>query len=303
MILYRNRRFFHLRRAAATLAVVCLMALPFAAISEVTPEPTPVEYGRFNESVPNREDKVYLGLYCPIAGDDNQAAQDLYQVRQTMQHGGYYKSNVSPRYGVAQLDQNDLDAIQEYWFRHTGTNYPTGLGLTYGALDMILTPVNPTQPPHEYKDIPWQQGSDDLKDILERLYDLKYITDRSHQVYDADVREAIRAFAANNGFPSYYINDTEDNVRPITVDLQRELLETDIKNLHEATEAEPSKVSYFLRKVKIGDMQVSMLVLWGVGLVVLVAGVLLVIYLFVPSDKNTEKQKKRIVHFTIDYKG
>ena len=289
------------RRAAALAALILLQLFLMAAVAEIASTPEPVDYEVWNNEHPDYADQIYIGLYWPNSPED-QRYEDLYQIRQTLRNSGYYQ-DAEPNYANSMLDQTDMKAIQDFWHLQTGGNYPTGLGLTYGAKDLILTPPEPTAAPHEYRDIAWGQTSDDLEPMLEQLYHLGYIKEFSHDFYDDEVRDAVRAFTENNGLGGYYENDTEDNISPITADLQRRIIETDIKNLNAMPEVKPDEIPYFLRTVEIAGLQIPMLVLWGVGLVVLVAGILVVIYLFMPSDKSADKTPKGRVHFTIEYQG
>ena len=281
------------------LFILCA-SIPALAEEEPEPQPTPVIYNDYNAQHEAYEDKIYLGLYNPISDDDLQASNDLFQIRQTLNNDGYYE-NITLDFGLNYLSLGDMQAVQAFWHEKTGENYPTPLGLTYGAMDLILAPPAPTEAPHEYQDIPWMEGSEDLKPLLNRLYRLGYLEDVLHEVYDEDVREALRLFCENNGLPSYY---DEDENRPITVELQRMLIEGDVKELNPMPEPEPERpVPYFLRIVNVLGIEMRMWVLWTIGLVVLVAGVLAVIYLFVPSDKKGEKKKSNVVRFSITYQG
>lgn len=278
--------------ALVALALVGLLVMA-NALAEANPAPTPADYDPA---------LVRLGLFWPIADGDAESSQVLFQVRQRLQNLGYYAEGGAS--GAPMLDQADMKAIARYWYEQTRTDYPTDRGLTFEAKDLILQPPQTTDAPREYADIPWGEGSPDLRPMLEKLYHLGYIADITHETYDEAVRDAVRLFTENNGMPSYYANDTEESISPLTADLQRRLIETETEALNPMPEATPApKVSYFLRKVNLGGMQLSMLTVWIIGLVVLVAGVVVVIYLFMPSDPNAKKLKPQHVHFTITYEG
>lgn len=293
------------RRWSAALSVLLLLCLALTTVvsAEETPMPTPVDYANYNKTHDLYEDRVCIGLYYPISEAEEDTLNILYQIRQTLQHSGYY-GQTPPNYNHNFLEQSDLIALQNYWFDVTGRNYPTDKGLTYGARDLILQPAAPQEPPHEYRDIPWQQGSEDLPPLLDRLYRLGYLADITHPVYDEDVREAVRQFCENNGMPSYYDADDEKHVSPLSADLQRRLIEDEDRLLNPKPSATPEPPApYFLRPVKLGGIRLPMWALWAFGLVVLLAGVLVIINLFMPSEGESAAKKKNMVHFSVSYKG
>lgn len=281
-------------------SILSCLCVTFNALAEPAPAPTPVDYTEYDATHPERDDKIRIGLYYPLGNGDQATIDTLYQIRQTLSSVGYY-GNTEPNYGSNMLDQSDLNAISVCWRTKTGTNYPTNLGLTYAAMDLILQGPDPTEAPHEYADIRWHEGSPELPAVLERLNRLGYLQDRAHDVYDEAVRDAMREFGRNNGFPSHYDEDPE---APITVQLQQMLLEKDEKELDPMpTATEPPKVPYFERTVTVAGLHLPMLAVWGIGLVVLIAGVLLIVYLFMPSEKKAENRTKNTVHFRITYGG
>lgn len=272
------------------------------------PQPTPVSYGDYNNEKPDRESKIRFGLYYTLEGDE---AATLFNIKTKLYNYGYY-ANIEVDRNGRYLDGNDMIAIADCWEKNTHQAYPApNYGLTYGAMDLILgnngeviidltaTP-SPTAPAQQYHDIAWEEGGEPLLDVVNRLSDLRYLENRDVKVYDESVREAIDLFGKNNGFQNYY---SEDNRRPITAHLQDVLMSDSATPLPEEAPRKFSLREYFASKVKIIGIGVPMMVLWGIGLVALIASVFAAFYFFGPQDNRKGVEKQHKVHFVISYMG
>lgn len=278
---------------------------------EPIPAPTAVSYTDYNNSTANDEEKIYLGLYSTTEPQSIQA-NDLYNLKKILYENGYYEAagvnNSEISWQSNQLDEITLNALREYCIRNNCSQFDNQLGLTYGAWWRInsgeIINLNAPQVEEEdgYKEIKWEESGENLTQIIDRLYELEYLENRSHDVYDKEVRDALEAFGKNNGLQDYYEHDGTDEVRSIDADIQRVLFSQDANK-----KPAPKKGGlreYFMQPVPIAGLSIPMLVIWCVGLVVLVAGILAAIYLFMPSDsKKAGKSKKNLVHFDIAYNG
>lgn len=296
---------------AAVLFLAALFALCAAALAEQpTPVPTPVSYTDYNNNTPDNDKKIYLGLYNTTQ-PQSQPANDLYSLKKLLYENGYFEA-----VGVASaeigwqnnmLDDSTLNALREYCLRNRLSEYDNQLGLTYGAWwrissGEIINLNAPEETGTVYREIRWGEGGEGLTAILDRLYELGYLENRAHEVYDGDVRDALEQFGQNNGLQDYYSQDGEDSVRSISEDLQRVLFSEDASR-----KPEPKKgglPEYFMKKVEIAGLKLPMLALWCIGLAVLVACVLAAIYFFMPSDsRKKDKHRKNVVRFDIAYEG
>ena len=291
-----------------TIALVILFSLSLVgtALAETAQETElPVDYTEYNEKQDDAH-KVYIGLNHATTPDSNQG-KALRTVKNKLEAYGYYAE--------AGIDTNEVDwyndkldgptmkALRKCLQANDMMDFECELGLTNGAWwainqDQINDLNNPTEVVgEEYPVIEWQSGDGRLKDLVTKLYDKKYLANMEHSVYDQDVKDALEKFGNANGFPDYYKNDAEGEVRAIEADIQRRLIEEDFSEY-----VEP-KVPYFSRSVEVLGIHTTMLVVWCVGLVVLLGCVLAVIYFFFPSEKKDDKNKKKTVHFEITYNG
>lgn len=298
-------------RITAVVSILAfLLILSSSALAQTTtptPAPTPVSYAEYNESVSDVNLKIYIGLYC-VTEPHSQQSDDLYKLKTVLFHNGYYGDvdSGSIDWYSQMLDSETLNAVREYCMYNQVPEYDNQWGLTYGAWWAISSGsiIDLNNPDGDaagevYADIPWGEGGEGLTAILDRLYELGYLDNRAHAVYDEDVRDALQAFGESNGLQDYF---AQDEHRAIGADLQRVLFSKDAK-----AKPAPKKASasdYFMRPVSIAGLQLPMLAVWCIGLAVLVACVLAAIYFFMPSDaKKTDKRKKNTVRFDISYNG
>ncbi len=291
-------------RRLLTIALLILFTLSLvgAALAENGPEePAPQDYTEYNQTQPY-EKQIYIGAYWETTpgSDQNEA---LYKVKNLLNVNGYYEEEVDLFNN--KLDRATMNALNRYCWANNLSEYDSPRGLTNYAWECInqgkiLDMANPTQEAaEEFPEIQWQQGGGRLEDLVNRLYDLKYLETKEHNTYDQDVKDALEKFGKQegNGFPDYYKNDAEGEVKPIEADIQRAVMSENAKAYN------PPKPNYFLTPVTILGIHTVMLVVWCAGLVVLLACVLAVIFFFFPSGKKADKNKKQVVHFEITYNG
>lgn len=298
--------------AAALFVTVFLAISPSATAEQPSPEPTPVYYTDYNSKTDDDHKKIYLGLYNETEPQSSQA-NDLYTLRKLLSANGYYAAigitnNEDINWYSNSLDANTLNALREYCIRNDISEYDSQLGLTYGAWwqlssGQIINLLAPAAEEQGYSEILWGEKSDNLTQIIDRLYELGYLDNRAHDVYDSGVRDALEDFGKYNGLQDYYREDSGDEVRSINEEMQRVLFSEDAN-----AKPEPKKgglSDYFMRPVTIAGLTMSMLVLWCIGLGMLVVCILAAIYFFMPSDskKNGKSKKKNVIHFDIAYNG
>ena len=291
-------------RAALALTAALVLALSLCAAWAETPAPTPVAYENNNE---DNNYNLLFALYAPTSGETSKWLDEL---KTKLYENGYF-GTTEPDWGCNYLDDATLLAIKQFCLSNEINEYFDTRGLTYGAWYRITSGdfINLNDPPTaeeapRYANIPLGQGGTALQSVVNRLWELGYIDNRDHPMYDYTVRDAIEEFGKNNGFPTYYDDDPEGTVRDIEPSVQQVLAETqELVPRPQVTpnpDPRPRVVRYFLEPVDVFGLEVSRLAVWCVGLVVLIACVLAIIYFFVPSDKQGAKN---LVRFAITYNG
>ena len=298
-----------LRRCALFLALILTLGVAgLSALAETAPEPTGVP---FDNSGLDRDHSIFIGRYYVY--EDADRIDALSTVKYTLYKYGYYGNISQDSIGLSnKLDDSTIYALRDCCDKNGMMDLFRWEGLTYGVWDRISkgdiinlnAPAEATEAPEKYAEIPFGESGENLPDIANVLFSLGYLDSRDHATYDEAVRDAIREFGKNNGFPDYYDHDEEGHVRPIEADLQRTMLEEKALNTIPPEQKPSGLMGYFSRIVKIGGLKVSMLVLWCVGLVVLVGGALLAVYIFTPAEaRKSKKATKNMLHFSITYNG
>lgn len=300
------------RLVSVALSFTVILSLSPATLAEQpTPAPTAVYYTDYNNNTADNNKKIYLGLFNDMQPQSAQA-NDLYALKKLLYENGYYEavgvSNNEISWQSNALDEITLNALREYCLRNDISEYDSQLGLTYGAWWHIqggefINLNAPEGDDGEYSEILWGKGSESLSKIVDRLYELGFLENRTHEVYDNEIRDALEEFGKNNGLQDYYANDSGDAVRPINADIQRVLFSNDASAKPTPKKGGPS--DYFVRTVDVAGLKIPMLALWGIALAVLVACILVAIYFFMPSEskKGGKKKKQNLVHFDISYNG